>query len=188
MKIPYILSAFLLIGSTVAANASTASSRDSAVLSAVIQRNCAMAARSSYGEVQVIPSKTDTIEVSSFSKSFNKSAIQSLLARNAVRHDLPRVEMCLGFKVIASAKINKLFQSEANPAKPVPMRQPFHQSFPKAAGILSLSLPGYSESGQLAVVQVSYACGSLCGSGEYWILHNVKGKWVVVSRSPAWVS
>lgn len=147
-----------------------------------------MDTRSTYGEVQIIPSKTDTIEVSSFPKSFNKSAIQSLLARNAVRHDLPRVEMCLGFKVVARAIIKKLFESKANSAKPVPLWQPFHQSFPKAAGILSLSLPGYSESGQLAVVQVSYACGLSCGSGEYWILKNIKGKWVVISRSPAWVS
>jgi len=176
------------MGNTAVASTPTGTSHDSEVLSAVIQRNCDMAKRSSHGEVQIIPSKTDTIEVSSFPKSFDKIAIQSLRTRNTVRHELPPVKMCLGFKVVASAKINSLFQSVTSTTKRVSGWQLFHQAFPKAAGILSLSRPGYSKNGQVAIVQVSYSCGSLCGSGEYWVLHKVHGKWVVASRSPAWIS
>lgn len=188
MNILYVLPALFLAGNAVAASTPGITSRDVEVLSAVVQRNCDMATRSSYGRVQIIPSKTDTIEVSSFPKAFNKSAIQSLLARNAIRHDLPQVKMCLGFKVVASAKIDSLFNPAVSSTTQVPMWQPFHKAFPKAVGLLSLSLPGYSANGQVAIVQVSYACGPLCGSGGYWVLHRVNGNWVVVSRSPAWVS
>lgn len=179
----FVVPTLLLLGHAVAASATESVSRDTAVLSAVVQRSCEMTTRSSYGNVQVIPSKTDTIEVSSFPKSFNKSAMQSLLARNAIRHDLPPVKMCLRFEVVASAKIDSLF----NPAA-APGWHGFHNAFPKAVGILSLSLPGYSTNGQVAVVQVSYACGPLCGSGEYWVLRKVDGNWVVVRRSAAWIS
>jgi len=64
----------------------------------------------------------------------------------------------------------------------------FYQAFPGSSGILSLSLPGYSTNGNLAVVQVAYACGPLCGAGFYWVLEYVHGQWVVKERSSAWIS
>lgn len=64
----------------------------------------------------------------------------------------------------------------------------FRQTFPKAAGIISLSHVGFDCSLRQAMVSSEFVCGSPCGSRHLYILTRTRGKWEVVSNSLIWVS
>jgi hypothetical protein len=64
----------------------------------------------------------------------------------------------------------------------------FHQMFPEAAGIISLSRVGFDSRLHEAIVSTSYVCGGLCGSGRLYILKKKRNKWQVVGNAIIWVS
>jgi hypothetical protein len=64
----------------------------------------------------------------------------------------------------------------------------FRQTFPKAAGIISLSHVGFDSGLHGAMVSSSFVCGGLCGEGKLYVLRKTSGKWEVVSSSIIWVS
>ncbi len=64
----------------------------------------------------------------------------------------------------------------------------FQQTFPKAAGIISLSHVGFDSSLHQAMVSSSFVCGSLCGTGRLYILRKTRGRWEVIGNSITWVS
>ena len=64
----------------------------------------------------------------------------------------------------------------------------FHQTFPKAAGIISLSHVGFDSGLRQAMVSSSFVCGGLCGTGRLYILRKTGGTWEVTSNSITWVS
>ncbi|WP_139350342.1 hypothetical protein [Rhodanobacter sp. C03] len=186
MKNLLALSAIILLMSIpVSAWTSSAALDDSAVLSAIMQDRCASSANNPDGRYQVVPAEADEIEVQSFPKSFDAGAVKSLISRNKTTHPLPRIELCSSFKRVSSAKVATFFAPNNGAATGW---RGFYRAFPGAQGISSLSLPGYSKGGKLAIVQVSSSCGEMCSSGFYWVLRKVHGKWVVYKSSPAWVS
>jgi hypothetical protein len=64
----------------------------------------------------------------------------------------------------------------------------FAAMFPNAVGTVSLSPPGYSRSGDQAVVYVEHGCGSLCGEGRIVWLRRTDGRWRIVRTHGVWVS
>jgi hypothetical protein len=57
------------------------------------------------------------------------------------------------------------------------------------SGVLYLSWPGYSRSGDEAVVYVATSCGfGLCGEGKAYVLRRVRSQWSVVRTVPLSVS
>jgi hypothetical protein len=64
----------------------------------------------------------------------------------------------------------------------------FRQTFPKAAGIISLSHVGFDSSLHQAMVSSWFDCGFLCGTGRLYILRKTRGRWEVVSISITWVT
>ncbi|MBC6696916.1 hypothetical protein [Hymenobacter sp. BT190] len=51
-----------------------------------------------------------------------------------------------------------------------------------------LTSPLFSRDGKTVIVEISTTCGSLCGSGETWVLKRRQGKWRKVRPLRSWVS
>jgi hypothetical protein len=57
-----------------------------------------------------------------------------------------------------------------------------------ATGLFTFSEIVFDKRHKYALVQYSFWCGSLCGSGELLVLKNRNGKWFVNKRCGGWVS
>jgi len=57
-----------------------------------------------------------------------------------------------------------------------------------ATGLFTFSEIAFDKRHKYALVQYSFWCGSLCGSGETLVLKNRSGKWFVNKRCGGWVS
>jgi len=118
-------------------------------------------------------------------------AYSDLERRNGVAVLLPEGLACQGAKLIRAQEIQRFFDHESNLANNISLDEAwkkFYESFPGASGWTSVSIPGYSPDGEIAVVYIAHYCGSLCGGGSYLYLRRVKGDWKVLVDFPGWVS
>ena len=122
-------------------------------------------------------------------RKFDRHAVANLLARNASSPRLPDGITCSRLKIVETAEITESFAPSSGipPTNPPDWRH-FYAAFPGANGVTRLSLPGYSEDGRVALVLVSGACDSLCGSGFLWELEKLDGTWMVKRTEGMWIS
>jgi len=158
----------------------TATTRDAAVLSAVVQHECARSLANGDTKYMILAMRSASIDTPVVAAASGRSAIVSLRQRNSSTQPLPHNMSLSCFKTLPPAKLAKVL--------PNGNWQYFHKALPGAWGIFRLSLPGYSRDGKTALVQGSAICGPLCANGFYWVLCLVRGKWQVVSSEPTWVS
>ena len=158
----------------------TTTARDAAVLSAVIQHQCARSLANGHTKYMILATRSASIDTPVVAAASGRSAIASLRQRNRSTQALPRNISLACFKTLPPAKLAKVL--------PKGDWQHFHKALPSAWGIFRLSLPGYSRDGKTALVQGSTICGPLCANGFYWVLRLVRGKWQVISSEPTWVS
>jgi hypothetical protein len=112
--------------------------------------------------------------------------IESFRLRNQGPHLLPPLETCAGLRLTSQGAVDAaLTPREGDRSFGW---SSFYDTFPGAKGVIHLSVPGYSARRDVAVVQVSGACGWLCGGGTWWVLRRQNGRWLVVERLEAWVS
>ena len=57
-----------------------------------------------------------------------------------------------------------------------------------SGAVLSLTLPGYSDSGDEALIELSIYGPSMSGGGELLLMRKTAGVWRVVARRPTWIS
>ena len=118
-------------------------------------------------------------------------AYSDLERRNGAAVLLPKGLACKGAKLISEQEIQRFFDHGSNSANKVSLDEAwkkFYKSFPGASGWTSVSIPGYSSDGEIAVVYVAHYCGTLCGGGSYVYLRRIKGEWKVLVDFPGWVS
>jgi len=159
---------------------------DSAVLSTIMQNRCNYAAAAPDGDREVLAAESRAIEEDHFPDGLDAGAVKSLQLRNKTSSNLPVVNLCPTYLLYSKEEIDTAIAHQAQKARD--WWDLFHQAFPSTHGITYLSLPGYSQDGQHALVLVSGGCGRLCGSGHYWALRKVNGQWRVEQSLPAWVS
>jgi hypothetical protein len=53
----------------------------------------------------------------------------------------------------------------------------FHASYPDARGFLQVSVVGFDETHERAIIHLSHSCGSLCGEGRYHFLVRTANGW-----------
>jgi len=53
---------------------------------------------------------------------------------------------------------------------------------------MSLSRIGFNSSKTQALVYVANVCGGLCGTGEFYLLGKVDGKWKIQNELIVWIS
>lgn len=64
----------------------------------------------------------------------------------------------------------------------------FYRKYPKSAGYIQVSRPGFNAEKTLALVYVGNQRNWLSGGGEYVVLEKVDGVWKVKTRDTIWVS
>lgn len=88
------------------------------------------------------------------------------------------VVACEGLRRIDAKELNSSLGGSRKEGLPERWAE-FYEKHEGLKGVMSLSLPGYSSKYDLAVVQISSACGWLCGGDSFWIAKKVSGKWQV---------
>ncbi len=66
----------------------------------------------------------------------------------------------------------------------------FYKIYPKSPGIITLSRPGFSNNGTLAVIYMGIQSNGLAGYGQIYVLEEKEGKWVELKTQigPSWIS
>jgi hypothetical protein len=85
--------------------------------------------------------------------------------------------------MVSSDEIDKFFKDRSSGGW-----KAFYAKHPNAAGLWSLSRPGYNSSGDESLVYVSHSCGQLCGTGHLYLLTKENGQWQVKNRVMLWIS
>jgi hypothetical protein len=147
---------------------------DTQVLTLVANQLCSQSKQGYY----VLSGSSAVVSPTLTPNAFDASARRSLLTRNAQSTSLPFASVCANLKRVNAAEIDHYLERPKND-RPIGYDRwsAFYDRFADAQGVMRLSLPGYSVQGDLAIVEVSAACGETCGSGFFWILRKAAGHW-----------
>ena len=160
--------------------------RDSAVLSAAILE---WVCGSRVPGIKLVEDETSPFYFDTMLEGFDKDIVHNLQERGAVPGHIPDVR-CPGVQVQPAERIEAA--SQQKPPKRGETSDPdfasLRRSFPGASSVTTLTLPGYSTSGDLAFVIVDTVCPGLCGSDVLLMLKLVRGKWSLLRYVPLAVS
>ena len=160
---------------------------DAAVLRAALNSQC----QSKEGYVLLSSTTVAPREDDDIGEVDESGAFADLKRRNGSSISLPESLACKGARLHREREIRRFFDQDSMPAGKAPLDEGWKklfEAFPGATGWTSVSLPGYSPDGDVAVVYVAHHCGSLCGQGMYVYLRRTDDQWKVLVRFPAWVS
>ena len=117
------------------------------------------------------------------------SAVEDLIKRN--EHDteftLP-TERFSRVRLISRDRINEIFSRDSvSTPKGWDL---FYREYPEAGGMISISRPGISADGTVAIIYCGMQSHYLAGSGQLWVLELREGAWKLTSTyiGPSWVS
>jgi hypothetical protein len=153
---------------------------DGEVVRTVISRLCEEVNEESY---YVLSSSSAVVDDFFVPSRIDDDTRRSLIARNSQAGELPTSQPCNEVlrrvdQTLLSSELQAAMQSSP---RHIDQWSAFYAKFPKAKGIVRLSLPGYSTSGETAVVQVSIACGDVCKSVSFWVLERAGTRWNVTA-------
>lgn len=160
---------------------------DVLVLRAVLYSQC----QSTDGYALLSSTAVAPRETDDMGDADESGAFKDLKRRNRSTASLPEGLSCQGASMHDEQEIQRFFDRDSLSAGKMSLDaawKKLFESFPEATGWMSVSLPGYTASRDIAVVYVAHHCGSLCGQGSYVYLHRSGGEWKVVVRFPIWVS
>lgn len=158
-------------------------------------------------ERQSAGSKSVVVETDSFDISAPPAALRSW---QSIRKILPEVNRFAAIDLLKQPKQTKSLtipMGELNPSLRVIQLsanevrnmfttaesldrqwENFRKKFSGANAIVSFSPVGYSSDQNQAVFVVSFACGSLCGSGSIVLMQRAGTGWRIIKQSGLWVS
>ncbi len=180
-KIWLLLVTIALLAAPVSWAAAGTSGSDSAVFAGLLEHIACQPP--THGEEQtltVVVTRTESYDKESTPQGVASGVVRSLKRRNKVTHKMPSVMACKNVRFVSWSKLKGILAKGG--------WDRFYKLFPHAVDVLQLTLPGYSKDGKTAVVQGHTYCKGLCGHGVYWVLKHTNGKWVVVHRTPTWLS
>lgn len=155
---------------------------DRDVVSSVVRQMCK---QPTSGYV-VLSSATSAVSPTFTPTSIDESARRSLLERNKRSVALPPVDSCSSMRLVDGDEINRYL--ELSNLDIHERWVAFYKEFKDASGVMTISLPGYSTEGDLAIVQIAGSCGETCGGGSFWVLRKTSGRWQVDVVVPGWQS
>jgi hypothetical protein len=165
---------------------SDAHERDIAIFKAVVQSEACSRVDSKIRVISDLPAILARAPVSAATLSA-PAMYKDLFNRSQTAADKwPHIEVCDGARVVASAKIEEIFKREQSVP---PGWNAFFEEFPKAVGLVKISLPALSQDGRKALVYMETSCDVLCGAGFYLELMRPEGgEWRVTHQETAWMS
>ena len=119
-------------------------------------------------------------------KHFNSDLARSVAVRNPVSAALSVSPAVRGVRFVPSAERTELFSSpEMQAAEPW---RAFYHVFPKSAGLINVSLPGYNQSNCSSLIYLERQGGDLAAEGKLvWLKWHATG-WRVTRRKVLWTS
>ncbi len=66
--------------------------------------------------------------------------------------------------------------------------QRLRERYPSVGSVIVVSLPGFNQAVDRAVLYVGRSCGPMCGTGKILYLSKGQGEWKVVSEAVVWLS
>jgi hypothetical protein len=91
-----------------------------------------------------------------------------------------------------SEKINEALGANRGNAATRPSRRAdwaaFYKAFRGSKGVVSMSLPVYTNARQQATVYLSHTCGRLCGQGILYVLKRNDDSWLLIKTVSLWIS
>ncbi|SFR86832.1 hypothetical protein SAMN05216570_0141 [Dyella sp. OK004] len=166
---------------------SVAQREDAPVLRAVLQSQC----QSNNGYVILSSKAVAPGAAADIGGADESGAFDDLKRRNMSAVSLPGGLSCRGVQLREDKEIQAFSEPLHEVAGKISLGEGWkkmHESLPGATGWMSVSLPGYAPSRDVAVVYVVLHCGSLCGQGAYVYLHRINGQWKALVRFPVWVT
>jgi hypothetical protein len=141
----------------------------------------------------VLRTSTAKVLPTNVPKELESHERRQLIERNAIESQLPRLnslEKCSSLHIVSGRDVDRNFGygGDSKDQDLEKMWDAFHSTFKGANGVISVSLPGYSDDGKSAVVYVTTSCGSLCGHGYYVELKSESGAWRQMQVIQGWVS
>lgn len=97
---------------------------------------------------------------------YNAKNNQSWLLESRLQIEKP-------YRIIPQSKLGRVSRSE--------FWQQMEKRFPDSFGYLTVSAVGFNKERDEALVEMSHACGNLCGGGRYHILLKSKAGWTDVN-------
>ncbi len=104
-------------------------------------------------------------------------ALKNLRARNYGTGPLPGGFTCPSFKIVPRSDLASWYEHGD--------WKSLHRAFPGVDSIREVSLPGYNQTRDRAIVEMALSCGLNCGSDDFILLRKTNGKWerMTVSES-----
>jgi hypothetical protein len=155
---------------------------DRDVLSSIVRQMC----KQQISGYVVLSSTTSVVSPTFTPNGIDESARYSLLERNMTSFALPPIDSCKSMRLVVGGEISRYL--EVSTLNMHERWAAFYRKFTDASGVMTISLPGYSAEGDLAVVQVAASCGETCGGGSFWVLRKISGRWQVDVVVPGWQS
>jgi hypothetical protein len=107
-------------------------------------------------------------------------AFRKVNSRQAsLRHSL---RPSINYELVTSARLELIF------CKHCGLWPEYYKQFPGSQGLLTFSGIGFSADGTQAFFYFSNVCEGLCGAGDYVIMEQHDGRWVVKKEIGMWVS
>jgi hypothetical protein len=116
----------------------------------------------------------------------------NMISRNKTTFRLPTVPICPNIQIVTETEIEAVFLRKTSTVSQPSSRHPgwegFYSTYPKASGLLRLSLPGYSTNRRHAVVVISTQAELMIGFGFLYTLEKTTSVWRVASVKTLWQS
>lgn len=115
--------------------------------------------------------------------TLQQTTIDSFREVNAKQASLRRsFHPLIDYELVDSKKLDSIFANNGDPWGA------YYKQFPGSQGILTFSRVGFSTDGRQAFFYVSNRCGELCGGGEYVVMENSNGRWMIGKEIEKWIS
>lgn len=118
-----------------------------------------------HDESELIGSELDALDMSA--SLINHEALENLINKSKVSTQLRGIASCSSITFISTIEIEKGFENRPKSRVPPYLNKKwagFFELYPDSAGVIYLSVPGFSQDYKYAVVLSNVLCGSLCGS------------------------
>jgi hypothetical protein len=109
--------------------------------------------------------------------------VDSYRSRNAAPYALgPNLDLEQDYALMPQEEFDRIFRrGEA-------IWPGFQDAYPEASGIVIFSRVGFGANEDMALVEMGYRCGDLCGAGGLYLLVKEEGSWKVQEALMEWMS
>ncbi|MGI9054532.1 MAG: hypothetical protein ACR2F2_01885 [Pyrinomonadaceae bacterium] len=109
--------------------------------------------------------------------------IQDFNAKNDKSYLLERkFAGCKNYVLVTKTDVSDIFKNSKDGWKD------FNVKYPKSGGFERFSRIGFSPDKKQAVIFLSYSCGWLCASGDFYFFVKEEGEWIEKVKQNVWVS